>query len=352
MLGILSAILLASTSALPQGLETELASRYAKWDKAYLSGDTKLLESLLHANFRLVTVAGKVRTRAEYVRGLADFKPPMRYKTTLLKADGNRSAASAWTEESSQRRGQEEKIHRYLDKWAKSGGHWLLLESRTLSEETAVGGWTELFDGKTLDGWFVSSRTGHGTGGRWVVEAGAIVGSQDVPGNGGILITHETFGDFEVELEMRNDFGPDSGLFLRSNDKGQAYQAMIDYRRDGNLMGIYGEGIGGFHHRNFTFADSPETITAVASPLFPLPVSPEKWPSFWKHLQWMKLRARITGNPPTIETWIEGVQFMKFADTQKRLPDSGGIGLQVHGGGDLTKQYVRYRNIRVRKISG
>jgi hypothetical protein len=71
------------------------------------------------------------------------------------------------------------------------------------------------------------------------------VGSQDKPGNGGILITDKAYGDFEIALEMRNDFGPDSGLFLRSTEKGEAYQAMIDYHAGGNLMGIYGEGIGG-----------------------------------------------------------------------------------------------------------
>ena len=84
---------------------------------------------------------------------------------------------------------------------------------------------------------------------------GAIVGSQDIPGNGGIVITEKEYGDFEVALEMNNDYGPDSGLFLRSTDKGKCYQAMIDYHKGGNLMGIYGEGIGGKPHvRNFDFA--------------------------------------------------------------------------------------------------
>jgi hypothetical protein len=62
------------------------------------------------------------------------------------------------------------------------------------------------------------------------------------------------------------------------------------------------------------------------------------------------LRARIVNNPPTIITWINGVKFMEWTETQKRHPDAGGIGLQVHGGGDFTKQFVRYRNIRVKKI--
>ena len=78
----------------------------------------------------------------------------------------------------------------------------------------AADGFVSLFDGRTLKGWHTSFKTGHSatslhqSAGRWVVEDGAILGSQDVPGNGGILLTDESFGDFEVALEMRNDFGP------------------------------------------------------------------------------------------------------------------------------------------------
>ena len=216
-------------------------------------------------------------------------------------------------------------------------------------------GYAPIFDGKSLAGWHVSAKTGHSakskhkSGGRWVAEDGAIVGSQDVPGNGGIIITDkQDYKNFEVVLEMRNDFGPDSGLFLRCNDKGQCYQAMIDYHANGNLMGIYGEGIGGQPNvLNFRFLKEVTKIEKVDCP-FPLPVSPEKWPEFWKHGEWNELKARITGNPPSITTWIKGVKFMEYTDTKKRLPDGGGIALQVHGGGDYTKQFVRYRNIRVK----
>src|ERR1035441_7523598 len=77
------------------------------------------------------------------------------------------------------------------------------------------------------------------------------------PGQWHIFITDEKFGDFEIILEMNNDFGPDSGLFLRSTEDGTAYQAMIDYHTGGNLMGIYGEGgLGGKPAvMNFTFTD-------------------------------------------------------------------------------------------------
>src|SRR5438034_92163 len=136
----------------------------------------------------------------------------------------------------------------------------LVLVGSSSSSLAAEAGFIPLFDGKTLAGWHVSARTGHSgasqhkSGGRWVVEEGALIGSQDIPGNGGIIITDEKFGDFEVALEMKNDFGPDSGLFLRSTEDGKAWQAMIDYHSGGNLMGIYGEGLGGKPHvRNYSF---------------------------------------------------------------------------------------------------
>ncbi len=217
-------------------------------------------------------------------------------------------------------------------------------------------GFVSIFDGKSLDGWKISAKTGHSaksknkSGGKWVVEGGAIVGSQDVPENGGIIITEKEYGDFEVVLEMKNDFGPDSGLFLRSTDTGKCYQAMIDYHANGNLMGIYGEGIGGKPHiRNFDFGAKVTEIKIKDAP-FKCPIEAEKWSDFWKHGEWNELRARIEGNPPTITTWIKGVKFMEYTDTEKRLGDKGGIALQVHGGGDFTKEFVRYRNIRVKEL--
>jgi hypothetical protein len=216
-------------------------------------------------------------------------------------------------------------------------------------------GFVSLFDGKTLDGWYVSAKSGHSrksknkSGGRWVVEKGAIVGSQDVPGNGGILLTKKEYGNFEVALEMNNDFGPDSGLFLRSNDRGQAHQAMIDYYPNGNLMGLYGEGLNpGYTVRNYSFGEKPSEIREDKAD-FKLPVPPAKWPNFWKHGEWNELRARIVGNPAKITTWIKGVKFMEYQDKVKRM-DRGAIALQVHGGGDYTKQFVRYRNIRVKEL--
>ena len=223
----------------------------------------------------------------------------------------------------------------------------------------AEEGFIPIFDGKTLDGWHVSAKTGHSrasknqSGGKWEMKDGAIHGTQDIPGNGGIVITDEQYGDFEVVVEMNNDYGPDSGLFLRSTEDGKAWQAMIDYHDRGNLMGVYGEGLGGKPSvRNFSFLDDVTRITVQTNAPVAFPVKAESWPFFWRHGQWNELRARIVGNPPHITTWINGVKIMEWQEQELRHPDKGGIALQVHGGGNHVGEFVRYRNIRVKKLDG
>jgi sialate O-acetylesterase len=220
-------------------------------------------------------------------------------------------------------------------------------------------GFISLFDGKTLNGWHVSAKSGHSrttknqSGGKWEVVEGAITGSQDVPGNGGLLLTDAKYSQFEVVLEMKNDYGPDSGLFLRSTEDGKCYQGLIDFHKGGSLMGIYGEGLGGKPHlRFFTFGDK-ETEIELNPDRTPQPVAmtPEQWKTFWKAGQWNEFRMRITGgDKPTITTWINGMKIMEWTETEARLPVAGSIGLQVHGGGDFTKQFVRYRNVRVKPL--
>jgi hypothetical protein len=218
-------------------------------------------------------------------------------------------------------------------------------------------GFEMIFDGQTLKGWHVSAQTGHSrasmnkTGGKWVVENGALIGSQDIPGNGGIILTDKKYGDFEVIVEMNNDFGPDSGLFLRSTEKGQAYQYMVDYHANGNLAGVYGEGLsGGINQKNFDFGEKPSLIQVIDDAKFKCPVTPDQWKDLWHHGEWNELRARIEGNPPKVTTWINSVKFMEFQDSEDRHPTEGMIALQVHGGGDFTDQYVRYRGMKVKVL--
>jgi hypothetical protein len=197
-------------------------------------------------------------------------------------------------------------------------------------------GFTPLFNGKDLSGWHVSQTNHHGTSKGWSVKDGVILATQDRPGNGGILLTDKKYRDFEVSLEINPDWGCDGGLFLRSNEAGDAYQVMIDYLDGGSVGGVYGEGIGGK-----TFANNRD------------------WAKHWKKGEWNTLRARMEGDAPHIQVWLNEVQLVDFEDSANHAKDGateGMIALQMHFSNQQTPRWKeggfhRYRNIAVRELA-
>jgi hypothetical protein len=190
-------------------------------------------------------------------------------------------------------------------------------------------GFTNITPGPGLKGWHISQVNHHGNT-TWKVENGVLSATQDKPDNGGIILTDHKYKDFEVYLEMNPDFGCDSGLFLRSNEKGEAYQVMLDYLPGGNMGGIYGEGLKDVKGQT---AD---------------------WEKHWKKGEWNSIRARIEGQVPHIQVWMNGAQITDWTDTANHLPDQaqdGMIALQVHGGGRCKPGlYQRFRNIGVKEL--
>jgi len=74
-------------------------------------------------------------------------------------------------------------------------------------------GFTQLFDGETLDGW-------EGEPGLWRVEGGAIVATRDTDGGGlradFLIWTEGEVGDFEIKYEVKVEGSGNGGLQFRS----------------------------------------------------------------------------------------------------------------------------------------
>jgi hypothetical protein len=232
-----------------------------------------------------------------------------------------------------------------------------------------------LFDGRTLKGWHKNpKKIGHGTGGRWYVKDGAIVGEQDPPGsgNGGILLTDHKFADFELLIDMKPDWGVCSGLFLRSNDRGQCIQMMVDYHDNGNVGHIYGEGTGGFNTRKFdifgVYNDQKKLTGLMTKPhnenvKHIYTISGKDWVKAWKLNDWNTAKVRVESNPAKITTWINGVKVYQFDGTtfehprynKKRVTEllgpRGSIAVQVHGGkGWPNGATCQWKNIKIRQL--
>jgi len=218
---------------------------------------------------------------------------------------------------------------------------------------TIPEGFTPIFNGRDLAGWHVSATNHHGTTPEFRVVHGLIVGTQRPLGKGGILLTDKKYRNFEVYMEVKPDWGCDSGLFLRSSEAGEAYQVMLDYLPGGNLGGIYGEKLTGVSMAGPGWGDMSREAREAE-----MKKRNEAWQQAWKREEWNSIRARIEGRVPHITVWINGQQVTDWTDSANHAAngaDEGMIAIQMHYSDDQTPRWVpggfwRWRNLAVKEL--
>lgn len=255
----------------------------------------------------------------------------------------------------------------------------LAFAALSLSAESA-NQWTSLFNATDLSGWHTQREKGqHGTGGHWgVTKDGFLFGEQDPPGsgNGGLLLSDETFSEFELELFLKPDWGPDSGIFVRTDERGAGWQIYVDHHDNGNVGHIRLE------TRPYSVAFRPFGFSRIDPTKPDLTMQPdrrsenltegvyeetctqEEFLAVWKTKDWNRMRIRVTGGElPVIETWVNELkvcrfdasktQHAKFKASKARevVEPTGSIGLQVHGGKSWQSGWRTYwKDIRVRPL--
>ncbi|MFW6163388.1 MAG: family 16 glycoside hydrolase [Planctomycetota bacterium] len=184
-------------------------------------------------------------------------------------------------------------------------------------------GVVRLFDGHSLAGWRRRNKPGHGWGAVWEVTDGAIAGVQEWPGSWGMLATRRAFGDLDLRLEVKTDGPLDAAVLFRESGFARAWQVNIYARDDGDVGGI--------------------ATHAVPGPRVPA----RGWEKLWKKDDWNTLRIVVTGDPPTIRTWLNGQPLVKHKC--KKTPDllrpRGPLGLTVTGPQACFKNHLYVRKV-------
>jgi len=213
-------------------------------------------------------------------------------------------------------------------------------------------GFTPIFNGTDLTGWHVSKTNHHGTTPDFRVVHGVIVGTQNPRGKGGILLTDKKYRNVEVYMEVKPDWGCDSGLFLRSSEAGEAYQVTLDYLPGGSMGGIYGERLKGVVG-DPDGAKLPEAQRAERQR-----ERQARWQKAWKREAWNSIRARIEGDVPQITVWINDQLVTEFKDTANHAAGGaadGMIAIQMHFTDEKTQRWVdggfwRWRALAVKEL--
>lgn len=203
--------------------------------------------------------------------------------------------------------------------------------------------WISLFDGETTQGWHTYLRDTVGSA--WSAVDGELRFDPSAPSEGrGDIVTDESFGDFDLQLEWQISSGGNSGIFFGVHEDPQysnTYRTGIEMQVLDNIDG----------------ADN-QVDTHLAGNLYDLMGSRElsqpKPVGEWNEVRILRQNNRITFWLNGIETadveigtgqWQEILESSKFKDWEGFAQySSGKIGLQDHG------DVVAYRNIRIKKL--
>jgi len=216
--------------------------------------------------------------------------------------------------------------------------------SSGITVSSCQDGWTELFDGKTLDGWTV-----HSGFAKYRVEDGTIIGTAVQGSPNSFLCTDREYGDFILEFEVfldnprlnsgvqfRSQVAPQELTFVFRNERGEyraqtipadrVYGYQVEIATNGGAGGVYDE------------------ARRAMMPWWPEQGSTES--GVFRENEWNSYRVECRGD--SIRTTVNGQVVCEFRDA---LTLKGIIGLQVHDvGNDPTPYQVRWRNIRLMQL--
>ncbi len=197
-------------------------------------------------------------------------------------------------------------------------------------------GFEPLFDGKTLSGWQPhDGMPPIHRDGKWWIEDGVLLGTQDPPGKGGLLWLNRPFGDFILRFQVKLTYPMDTGVFLRVGPTGLSHQVNIDYRPNGDIGAIFIPFLG--HRHVSRYVDGAGLLR------------PEGWNDF---------EVRMEGDPARIRVWLNSrllTDFQHTLETTRGLPRKGGLAFQVHPDvAGLTTwkagNAVGFRNVRIKEL--
>ena len=205
----------------------------------------------------------------------------------------------------------------------------LLLLSASVRAEEAP--WITLFNGTNFAGWKIVALTHPAPA---VVEDGVMVLRQRTNTvEHTFIATEKKFGDFILELDLKDDPGFNSGILLRCVDapaeakvRLNGYQVKIDNTPRAWTGGVFDD-----------FGDSWRWLHDLAEN--------ERARAAFKLGEWARFRIECLGD--TIKVWVNGVPTCHLVDEKY---GEGRIAFKIHSLGDrpkATESVIRLKNIRI-----
>lgn len=183
-----------------------------------------------------------------------------------------------------------------------------------------------LFDGKSFKGWEGDTIK------TWRIENGAIVGGSlvtKVPNNE-FLCTIRSYANFDLKLKFKlagTEGFINTGVQFRSKRLTDPAYEMIGYQAD--LGEKYWASLYDESRRNKTLIAPEESLVKKI-------LKPGDWNDY-----------EVRAENRRIRIYLNGQQTVDYTEPDESIPQSGLIGLQIHGGG---KAEVAYKDIFIQEL--
>jgi hypothetical protein len=202
----------------------------------------------------------------------------------------------------------------------------VVVAAATMVAAQAPGKPVPLFDGRTFQGWSGD------TAKTWRIEDGAIVGgslTETVPRNDFICTTRE-YSNFVLRLKFKlvgTEGFINGGVQFRSQRLKEPAHEMTGYQAD---LGVkYWASLYDESRRNKTLVQPDQSLVDKL-------LKPDDWNDY-----------EIRAEGRHIRLLLNGGQTVDYTETDESIPQTGLIGLQIHGGG---KALAYYKDITIEEL--
>ncbi len=174
-----------------------------------------------------------------------------------------------------------------------------------------------LFNQKDLTGWKI-----YGTE-KWYVDNRELICESGPDKEYGYLATEQTFQDFELTLQFKQEADGNSGVFFHSSIEGTK---ITGWQAEVAPTGHWTGGIYESYGRGWLIKPTDDKDKAL------------------KMGEWNTMKIKVQGN--LVTTWLNGTEMISLND-EKIGSRSGSIALQIHSGGGIK---VKWRKIKIKEL--
>jgi hypothetical protein len=174
-----------------------------------------------------------------------------------------------------------------------------------------------LFNQKDLTGWKI-----YGTE-KWYVDNRELICESGPDKEYGYLATEQTFQDFELTLQFKQEADGNSGVFFHSSIEGTK---ITGWQAEVAPTGHWTGGIYESYGRGWLIKPTDDKDKAL------------------KMGEWNTMKIKVQGN--LVTTWLNGTEMISLND-EKIGSRSGSIALQIHSGGGIK---MKWRKIKIKEL--